>query len=494
MNFAHFLAFDIGASGGRALLGTFSGQSLSLKEISRFPTLLLELQGRYYWDVYALYRELKESFVRCAQAGIQLHSAGIDTWGVDFGCIGSDGTLLGLPRSYRDPYTNGIPETLFQRMPAEEVYERTGIQTMNFNTLFQLYAGQSENYAPLKGAARLLFMPDLLAYMLTGNMNCEYTDASTSQLLNPHTRNFDYKLLSLAGISPELFGVPTMPGSRIGVLTPRLAEETGAGAVPIVSVAGHDTASAVAAVPAEDECFSYLSSGTWSLMGIETSSPIITSASFKHNFTNEGGIDGTIRFLKNITGMWLLEQCLVVWRREGKSYSYDEIVKMATTSTPFAHFIDPDAPAFASPVNMPRAISEYCQHTGQSIPSNDAAIIRCIFESLALRYGEVLELLQEMAPFPIRRLHIIGGGSRNRLLNQFTANAAGIPVIAGPSEASALGNVLMQVRAAHLVKDRQEMRQLAISSAQPDTFLPEDGEVWREMRRRWRATINRAQE
>ena len=489
---SHFLAFDLGASGGRALLAPASGGPLRWEEVSRFATPMLELHGRYCWDVYALYREMKAAVARCAREGVRLRSIGIDTWGVDFGCIGPDGSLLGLPRAYRDPYTDGVPEAFFRLVSRRELYERTGIQILNFNTLFQLYAARREGYAPLQGAARLLFMPDLLAYLLTGRMHCEYTAASTSQLLNPRTRQFDRGLLDLVGISPEQLGVPVPPGTPAGVLTPRLAEETGAGAVPVVSVAGHDTASAVAAVPAEDGCFAYLSSGTWSLMGIETDAPIITETSFLHNFTNEGGIDGTIRFLKNITGLWLLEQCLAAWRREGKQYDYETVVRMAETAVPFARFIDPDAQTFAAPGDMPRAIAEYCRTTGQAPPETDAETVRCIFESLALRYGEALEQLQAAAPFPVRRLHVIGGGSRNRLLNRFTADATGLPVIAGPSEATALGNLLMQARTAGIVADRQEMRRLAVASAHPETFLPQSPEIWRQARRQWRETVGRA--
>ena len=488
---SHFLAFDFGASGGRALLAPASGEPLRWEEVSRFETPMIELHGRYHWDVYALYREMKAAIARCAREKVRLRSIGIDTWGVDFGCIGPDGSLLGLPRAYRDPYTEGVPEAFFRLVPRREVYERTGIQILNFNTLFQLYAARREGYAPLQGAARLLFMPDLLVYLLTGRMHCEYTAASTSQLLNPYTRQFDRELLELAGISPELFGMPTLPGACIGVLTPQLAEETGAGAIPVVSVAGHDTASAVAAVPAEDEGFAYLSSGTWSLMGVETAAPIVTETSFRHNFTNEGGIGGTIRFLKNITGLWLLEQCLDAWRRVGKRYDYDTVVQMAERAAPFARFIDPDAPAFAAPGDMPRAIAEYCRTTGQTPPETDAETVRCIFESLAFRYGEVLEQLQAAAPFPVRRLHVIGGGSRNRLLNRFTADATGLPVMAGPSEATALGNLLMQARAAHLVSDRQEMRRLAAASAHPETFLPQKPEIWRQVRPQWRKAIGR---
>ena len=303
-----FLAFDLGATSGRAVIGTLAGDKFEMREIHRFPNAIMELHGRYYWNVFHLYEAMKESLRICARQQIVPDSIGIDTWGVDFGYLAADGTLLGLPRAYRDPYTEGVPEAFFKRVPRSEVYRLTGIQIMNFNSLFQLYKAKQENFAPLQTAKEILFMPDLLSYLLTGNKVCEYTDASTSQLLNPVTKQFEASLLEAAGVSPSLLRPVVMPGTRVGVLTAALANETGIGQIPVIAVAGHDTASAVAAVPAEDREFAYLSSGTWSLMGIETEEPIITEDSFRYNFTNEGGIDGTTRFLKNITGMWLLEQ------------------------------------------------------------------------------------------------------------------------------------------------------------------------------------------
>lgn len=486
-----FLAFDIGATSGRAVLSTLMNGKFEMREIHRFPNNLLELHGKYYWDVYHLYNELKKSLSICGSQQIELDSIGIDTWGVDFGCLAEDGSLLGLPRAYRDPYTEGAPEEFFKLIPREEVYRLTGIQIMNFNSLFQLFRGQQEDFAPLVHAEEILFMPDLLSYLLTGKRVCEYTDASTSQLLNPVTKQFEASLLAAAGVSPSIVRPVVMPGTVVGELTDAIVRETGIGKVPVIAVAGHDTSSAVAAVPALDQQFAYLSSGTWSLMGIETEEPIITSESYENNFTNEGGIEGTTRFLKNITGMWLLEQCRKEWERAGRTYSYPEIVQMAELAVPFRCFVNPDDPCFANPESMSEAIANYCKETGQTVPVTDAEFIRCIFESLALRYNEVIQMLIKMAPFPIERLHVIGGGSKNRMLNQFTANAIGMPVVAGPSEATAIGNSMIQARSAGIVSNRWEMRELIAASIQTETFEPQDEATWKKVYEQYLQIVKR---
>jgi rhamnulokinase len=357
---------------------------------------------------------------------------------------------------------------------------KTGIQIMNFNTLYQIFAGIEEGYVPFQQAKEFLFMPDALTYMLTGERVCEYTIASTSQIMNPRTGEFEKDLLEAAGVSGDIFRKPTLPGRVVGTLTDALADETRIGKVKVVSVAGHDTASAVAAVPALDENFAYLSSGTWSLMGVEVKEPLINKQSYEMNFTNEGGVEGTTRFMKNICGMWILEQCRKEWARIGKSYSYPEIVEMAMSAQPFGMFIQPDDPSFANPPSMLQAIDAFCLRTGQPKPETDAQIIRCIFESLALRYREVLEGLEAMVTFPIERLHIIGGGSKNRLLNQLTANAIGRKVIAGPSEATAIGNVMMQAMGAGVVSSLAEMRAMIHASIETEEFMPQSVTEWEE--------------
>jgi rhamnulokinase len=468
----NFLAFDVGATSGRAVLATLCGTDFSMKEIYRFPNAIFGLQGKFYWNVYSIFNHFKQALIVCGKEHITIDSIGIDTWGVDFGLIAEDGTLLGLPRSYRDPYTVGIPEKVYNTIPRDELYQRTGIQIMNFNSIFQLYAQKEEGYAPLKYAKELLFMPDLLSYLCTGKKVCEYTIASTSQIVNPKTRTIDKELLKSLGLNPDIFPELVQPGTKIGTLTKSIAEETGVGEVPVIAIAGHDTASAIVAVPATDPAFAYLSSGTWSLMGIETEQPIISEASSKYNYTNEGGVEGTTRFLKNITGMWLLEQCRKRWTKEGKEYSYQQIEEMANAEKNFPSIVNPDDPCFANPDDMVDAITAYCRNSGQKAPANDAQFISCIYHSLANRYKEVLKVLQEMAPFEIKTLHVIGGGSLNKYMSQLTADTIGIPVITGPAEATAIGNALVQAKAAGLLNDRWAIREVIAKAFSVQTYLP----------------------
>lgn len=468
----NFIAVDIGATSGRVILGIYAGGRIAAECVHRFPNSILPLGGKYYWDIYAIYSEIVRGLSEVGRRGVKVESIGIDTWGVDFVCVAGDGSLLSLPRSYRDPYTDGEPERFFERIPRREVYERTGIQIMNFNTLYQLSAQHREGVSALRDAQSVLFMPDALSYMLTGEKVCEYTILSTSQLLDPRTKRIDGSLLEAAGADPSLFPRIVMPGERVGVLRDDVAAETGLGAVPVIAVAGHDTASAVAAVPAEDERFAYLSSGTWSLMGIELREPVIGDESFAMNFTNEGGVDGTVRFLKNITGMWLLEQCRAVWSREGRDYTYEDITRMAESEPRSEAVIDPDDASFASPTDMAEAIRAYCRSHAIAEPCDDAAVVRLIFDSLAAKYGEVLARLQRVAPFEIDTLHVIGGGARNDLLNRLTAEATGVKVVAGPSEATALGNLMVQARAAGLVNSLAEMRRCVRESSELKTYEP----------------------
>ncbi|MBQ7268832.1 MAG: rhamnulokinase [Bacteroidales bacterium] len=462
-----FLAFDCGATSGRGILATLDGNGFSMKEVYRFPSEMKREGGRMYWDVHAMYAHLVRCLSELGARGIRPDSIGIDTWGVDFGVIAKDGSLAGLPRCYRDPYTAGIPEKVFETIPREKLYARTGIQIMDFNTIFQLYARKGEGGSLPEDAGCLLFMPDLLSYMLTGNRVCEYTDASTSGMMDQKTRQFDRELLDELGIRSDILLPVIQPGTVVGTLKPELADATGLGAVPVIAVAGHDTASAIAAVPATDEKFAYLSSGTWSLMGIEVPSPVINARSSELNFTNEGGIEGTTRFLKNITGMWLLEECRRVWKARGRDYTYAQLTQMALSEEGFSGRIRPDDPRFASPDNM---VAEIIGAAGSEM--SDAQVVSCIYHSLADRYAEVMGMLREFAPFEIRKLHIIGGGSANDLLNQWTADATGVPVAAGPSEATAIGNVMMQARAAGLVKDRWQMRKFVAESFDIKEFMP----------------------
>ncbi len=452
-----FLAFDCGATSGRAVLATFDGSSFDMKEVYRFPSCFLEMNGKYFWDVFAIYDHIRKCILQLKQEGTTPDSIGIDTWGVDFGFVADDGTLLGAPRAYRDPYTEGIPEKVFEIIPREQLYRETGIQIMNFNSIFQLYAQTRKDFAPLRYAHSLLFMPDLLSYMLTGKKVCEYTIASTSGMMDQDSRQFNVGLLNKLGIRNDVLLPIVPPGTTIGEFE----------GIPVIAVAGHDTASAIAAVPASDERFAYLSSGTWSLMGIEVPAPVINEESARLNFTNEGGIEGTTRFLKNITGMWLLEQCRKVWKSQGKVYSYSELMEMAMSQADFPGRINPDDPRFANPENMVEEILRSVQDD-----MNDSQIVSCIYHSLADRYKEVLDMLQGFAPFKIEKLHIIGGGSANGLLNQWTADAIGMPVVAGPVEATAIGNIMVQAKAAGLVKNRWDARRIIADTFEVTTYYP----------------------
>ena len=475
-----FFAVDLGATSGRTIIGTLADGKVRLEELTRFPNNLIETGGHFYWDIYALYFEIIKGLKAAVRRGLQVESIGIDTWGVDFVCVGDDGALLRNPLSYRDPHTFGAMEEYFANaVPKEDVYKATGIQFMNFNSLFQLYVMKRDGNTALKHAEKILFVPDALSWMLTGEEVCEYTIASTSQLLNPVTKELDARLLSSLGLGRDLFGRMVMPGTRIGTLTEEVQKMTGLGPVPVIAVAGHDTASAVAAVPAKDEHFAYLSSGTWSLMGIETKEPIINNVSYERNFTNEGGVEGTTRFLKNICGMWLLERCRKEWGDDAPA-DYGVLLSEAMKVPAFQSLINPDNPVFANPADMQGAIKEYCRATGQHVPEGYAEICRCIFESLALRYRQVAGYLKEMASFPIDTLHIIGGGSLNEYLNQFTANATGLTVLAGPQECTALGNIMLQAKAAGAVGRIFDMRRIIAESVTMKRYEPQDKALWDE--------------
>jgi rhamnulokinase len=473
-----FLAFDLGATSGRSIAGTLTGDQLEMKELTRFPNAMITVRGHLHWDIFSLFDHLKEGLRAFRQAeGRDPDSIGIDTWGVDFGLLSADGSILGIPYAYRDSRTDGMMDEFFKLVPRKKVYELTGIQFMQFNSLFQLFAMKRANSSALNAATDLLFIPDLLNYLFTGVKKSEFTFATTSQMFNPKTRNWDKTLFDALGVDMKIMQDIVLPGTVIGKLSDDIRKETGAGAVPVVSVALHDTGSAIAAVPAEGENWAYLSSGTWSLMGIETREALINEKTEALNFTNEGGVEGTFRFLKNITGMWLLEECRKTWATK-KNFSHPELENMAKDAKPFQCFVDPDAPDFMAPDDMPEAIRQYCKKTKQYVPASEAEIVRCIFDSLALKYRSVLDMLREVSPHPIEKLHVIGGGSKNLLLCQLTANAIGIPVLAGPSEATALGNIMVQAMAVGAVKSLAEIRQVIGKSVKPDVYTPQETAQW----------------
>lgn len=478
-NKKYFFAVDLGATSGRTIVGSLCDGKIEQEELTRFNNNLIETGGHVYWDIYALYSEIINGLKIAAKRGIEIDSIGIDTWGCDFLCIAADGAVLRNPLAYRDPHTVGVMEKFFDKaVDKQTVYAKTGIQFMNFNSLFQLYAMREAGNSALANADKILFIPDALGYMLTGNAVCEYTVASTSQLLNPMTKDLDADLLASLGIARDRFGKMVMPGTVVGTLTPEAQRITGLGAVPVVAVAGHDTASAVAAVPAANEHFAYLSSGTWSLMGIETRNAVINARSSELNFTNEGGIDGTTRFLKNICGMWIYERC----RKEfvDAPQSHADLQAEAMAQQPFRCLVNPDDAAFANPPSMIGAIQDYCRTTGQYVPQGYAEIIRCVFDSLSLRYRQVFTWLKEFADFPLDTLYIIGGGSLNNYLNQMTANSCGVTVKAGPQEATAIGNIMLQAKAAGIVNDIWEMRGIIANSVEQRVFEPQDKALWDE--------------
>ena len=478
MTKTYHLAVDLGATSGRTILASFDGEKVEMQEIARYHYPMLPIGDHQYWNLPLIYEHVLESMKKCA--GIldtmleqpKLKSIGIDTWGCDVAYFLKDGSIASLPYCYRDSHTVGaVDRFCSESMPREEVYAKTGIQFMDFNTLFQLDTIRRNNPEVLDNADKILFMPDALSYMLTGKAVTERTVASTSQILNPNTGDLDEVLLAKVGLPRTKFGPMIEPGEEIGTLLPRLAELTGLGEVPVVAVAGHDTASAVAAVPTPDKDYAYLSCGTWSLLGIENKVPIITEKSLEYNFTNEGGVDNTIRVLKNITGLWLFERC----REEFKDAPTDiaELVALYRESD-CPSVVNPDDPAFANPVSMTKAIDEYCEKTGQPVPQKPADYIRVVYQSLANRYAEVTEWLREISPVEIKRLHVIGGGSRNRHLMQMAADTLGMPVVAGPAECTALGNVLMQLRACKSLASLKEMREVAINSTETETFNPSE--------------------
>ena len=476
----YYFAVDLGATSGRTILGTLADGRLEQEELTRFPNNLIETGGHFYWDIYALYFEMIRGLKEVARRGITLTSIGIDTWGVDFVFIGKDGAILRNPMAYRDPHTFGrMEEYLSHVVSRRDVYNITGIQFMNFNSLFQLYAMQQDGNVAMQMAEKVLFVPDALSWMLTGEDVCEYTIASTSQMLDPKTGDLSEKLIESVGMKRSQFGRMVQPGTKIGVLTEEVQKMTGLGAVPVIAVAGHDTGAAVAAVPAKNEQFAYLSSGTWSLMGIETKDAIINDRSYELNFTNEGGIEGTTRFLKNICGMWLYERCRKEWPEEVRQLSHPELQGSAMNVEAFRSIINPDDKAFANPSSMIEAIQTYCRESGQAVPETPAEICRCIFDSLALRYRQVFGWLKDFADFDLNVLHVIGGGSLNKYLTQFTADACNVEVLAGPQECTAIGNIMLQAKASGDVSDIWAMREIIANSVDMVPYHPSgDQAAW----------------
>ena len=471
------LAFDFGASSGRAILGIFDGKKIELREVHRFSNDPVKINGTFYWDVQRLFFEIKQGILKAKEDG-GFDSIGIDTWGVDFGLLRKDGTLVENPVHYRDSRNDGMVEFAKKYMSHEEMYDITGIQFMDFNTIFQLLSLKENRPYILEEADTLLFMPDLLSYMLSGVKSTEYSIATTSQMVDLKTRDWSDRILDAFGINKDLL-TPIVPtGAVIGQLSDDICEELGVEKADIISVASHDTQSAITAAPCEYEDFAFISCGTWSLFGTEVKEPIINDASKKLNVTNEGGYDYTIAFLKNICGLWLIQESRRQWIREGKEYSYAELEKLALECEPFKCFIDPDAPEFAPMGNIPKRVQEYCEKTNQYIPQTVGEIMRCIYESLALKYRLTFDGIKDCTEKQYDRIHVMGGGTKDKLLLNMTAQSCNVNVYGGPIEATALGNIAIQLMSCGAIADIKEARKIIADGEDLKIYSPEDREDW----------------
>ncbi|MCA9162014.1 MAG: rhamnulokinase family protein [Pirellulaceae bacterium] len=481
-----YLAVDLGASSGRVLAGSFDGSRITLEEVHRFDNGGVYVGERLYWNLLGLWEQVKGGLRRAReQFGPRVASVGVDTWGVDFGLLGRDDELLSPPRHYRDRRTAGILDRAFERVSREEIFASSGLQFMEFNTLYQLLAMREQNSSVLEAAQSFMMIPDLFHWLMTGEKANEFSNATTTQFFNPATGEWAKSLLERFDLPTNILQPIVPPGTKLGKLQRQVAEETGLSDVQVVLPGTHDTASAVMAVPTAsppsaqpDWC--YISSGTWSLMGVETPGPVINDQCRQYNFTNEGGVGGTIRLLKNIGGLWLVQQSRRSWSMAGRDYGWTELVRMAEKAPPLRSLIDPDHADFVAPVDMPTAIREYCSRTGQPAPNSEGAIVRTALESLALRYRMVLGWLEQLTGGRIETIHIVGGGSINQLLNQMTADACNRRVVAGPVEATAIGNVMMQVVASGGIGSIAEAREVIRRSFDVTEFTPQNPTPWDE--------------
>jgi len=470
------LAIDLGAESGRAVLGTFNGEQLEVREIHRFPTGILTLSGKSYWNIYRFYEEILLALSTAERfLNNPLTSIGIDTWGVDYGLFDDDGNMMGLPFSYRDNRTKDAMKTVSKITDLRRVYNLTGVQLLPFNTLFQLFVAKNQTPDNLARSKHLFFIPDILNYWLTGIKTTEYTFATTSQLFNPVKGTWENELLELAGVSPTIMQKITPPCSAIGPLRNELTKSEYLNKTLVVAPATHDTASAIAAIPAEGNDWAYISTGTWALVGIETKSPVINDLTYRYNITNEGGIEG-FRVLKNMMGLWLLQGCLKVWGE--KDYSYEKMIQMANEARQFSFFINPDHASFFNPTNMPAAVEDYCRETGQQLPLSKAVMVRGILECLAMKTRLILEQISEATAQETNKIYITGGGIQNKLLSQFIANATGKPVISTFTESTAMGNLLGQLIACGRIKNLEEGRVLLRKNLNPTVYNPQEQHEW----------------
>jgi rhamnulokinase len=482
----HFLAFDLGASSGRAILGTLDKKKISLTEVHRFENCTLHIHGNFHWNVFSLFEEMKSGLSKCSsEFKVSPETLGIDTWGVDFGLLDSACKLIGIPYAYRDNRNISAMNEVFSIIPKEEIYRLTGIAMWPFNSLYQLYAWKRDQPDALGIAKTLLFMPDIFNWLFSGVKSTDYTFASTSQLINPFSRTWEPLLFDKPGLPLGIMNEIIEPGTPIGKLLPELAEQMNLKELEVVAVGSHDTASAIVSVPAEDNDYAYISSGTWSLMGIESDNPVISDKTMVYNLTNEGGVGRKIRLLKNIMGLWLLQECRRIWSEKGKAYTFPELVTMAQEAHPFRSIVDPDYMKFYNPEDMTAEIRSFCTTTGQPVPVEPGQFVRTILEGLAFKYRMVLDQLREVSGRKLGKIHIIGGGSQNELLSQFSANATGVPVITGPVEATAIGNLMVQAMAKGHVSNLDEIREIIRSSFELRTFLPENQDQWEQAYQRF---------
>jgi rhamnulokinase len=483
-----FLAFDLGAESGRAVIGTLDGQRLTLEEKHRFANPNGRMTGHLHWNLLAQWEELKTGLRKAASGGTKLDGIGVDTWGVDFGLIDRQGGVLGFPFMYRDGRTDGVMDQVFAKVPKDKVFEATGIQFMQLNTLFQLYAMKNgAGAAQLEAAETMLFMPDLFNYLFTGVRKAEFSIASTSQMYDPRKRGWAIDMLTQLGLPTRILPDVIPSGTVVGPLLADVANECGATAgIPVIAPACHDTGSAVAAVPAEGSDWCYISSGTWSLMGVELPEPLINSKALEYNYTNEGGVGGTIRFLKNIMGLWLVQECRRQWLKDGHEHSYAELTQMAGEADALQSLVNPDHGPFLSPGDMPNKIAEFCRKTGQPVPSSPGEFVRACLDSLALAYRKTLDGLEDIVGRKIGVIHIVGGGVQNELLTQMTADACGKEVVAGPIEATAIGNILVQAMATGDIKSLADTRAIVRSSFDVKRYRPRHTGPWDEAYERFR--------
>jgi len=483
---ANYIAVDLGAESGRVMLGRVTGGRLSLEQAHRFANGPVEEQGSLRWDFDRLMSEIKTGIGLAAKAaGGKVAGIGVDTWGVDFGLLGKDGKLLEKPYHYRDSRTNGMMDKAFAIMPKRRVYENTGIQFMQLNSLYQLLAMRMANSPALAQADRLLFMADLFSYYLCGKAFGEYTLASTSQMMDMKTGQWSKPIFDELSLPRKIMPEITMPGTIVGELTPAVAKEIGCRRIPLIAVGSHDTASAVLGVPGQGDRWAYLSSGTWSLMGVEIPHAIVNDKSFAYEFTNEGGVENTIRLLKNIMGLWLVQECKRQWQREGQDLSYGDLARMATQAQPFFGYVNCDNSDFLAPGDMPARINKCLSDTGQKPTEDKGQMVRLVLESLALKYRSVLTAIEDVTGRTIETLHIVGGGIQNELLCQFTADATGRKVVTGPIEATASGNILMQAKATGQFKSIDEARQVVRESFEMKEYLPHDTARWEQQYRQF---------